>query len=141
MTGTRYLVDTSAVVRFAREPELRGAWRAQFAAGAVAICSITELEFCHSAQSKAHLETMRARLARAYVWVVVPDRVFERALSAQEGLTRRGTHRSAGAVDLLVAATAEAHGMTLLHYDADFLQVAEVTGQSTHWVADPGSVN
>ena len=98
MTGARYLVDTSAVVRFGREPELRGEWRPQFAAGAVAICSITELEFCHSAQSKAHLEKMRARLAAAY-------------------------------------------GMTLLHYDADFLQVAEVTGQSTHWVADPGSIN
>jgi hypothetical protein len=44
-------------------------------------------------------------------------------------------------VDLLVAATAEAHGLTLLHYDADFQTIAEVTGQPVRWVAGPGAVD
>jgi predicted nucleic acid-binding protein len=38
-------------------------------------------------------------------------------------------HRSAGPVDLAVAATAELHGRTLRHHDHDFRQIAGVTGQ------------
>lgn len=55
--------------------------------------------------------------------------------------TERGTHRSASPIDLLVAATAEAHGLSLLHYDHDFVRVAEVTGQQVRWLADPGSID
>ncbi|GAA2690725.1 PIN domain-containing protein [Actinoplanes palleronii] len=58
-----------------------------------------------------------------------------------EALTDRGAHRSAGPVDLLVAATAEEHRLALLHDDADFRQVAEVTGQEVRWVAEAVSVN
>jgi predicted nucleic acid-binding protein len=78
---------------------------------------------------------------QSYAWVVMSDRTYLRAQSVQEGLLDRGTHRSAGPIDLLVAATAEAHGLTLLHYDHDFVQVAEVTGQPVRWLADPGSID
>ncbi|WP_157171757.1 PIN domain-containing protein [Nocardia higoensis] len=54
-------------------------------------------------------------------------------------LTEKGKHRSAGVSDLLIAATAEAHGLTVLHYDRDFETVREVTGQPTQWIAPPGS--
>jgi predicted nucleic acid-binding protein len=70
----------------------------------------------------------------------MPDRIYQRAESVQRSLTERGTHRSAGPVDLLVAATAEAHELTLLHYDSDFLQVADVTGQPVQWLTEPGSI-
>jgi predicted nucleic acid-binding protein len=43
-------------------------------------------------------------------------------------------------VDLLVAATAESHGLALLHYDRDFDRVGDVTGQATQWLAEPGSL-
>jgi hypothetical protein len=33
-----------------------------------------------------------------------------------------------------VAATAEARDLTVLHYDADFKLVAEVTGQHHEWI-------
>ena len=42
-------------------------------------------------------------------------------------------HRSAGPVDLVVAATAELHDLTLLHHDHDFDVIASVTGQATRW--------
>lgn len=42
--------------------------------------------------------------------------------------------------DLLVAATAHRHGVTVLHYAADFDLVAEVTGQAMQWVAPRGSL-
>ena len=140
MSAPGYLVDTSAFVRFAREPELRDAWREQFGAGRIAVCSVTELEIYFAARSKPHRDELETVLHTACTWVVIPDRVFERARSVQDTLIDRGAHRSAGPIDLLVAATAELHGVTLLHYDADFLQIAEVTGQSVRWVAEPGSI-
>lgn len=44
-------------------------------------------------------------------------------------------------MDLMLAATAEAHGLIVLHYDADFVQVAEVTGQPVRWLAEPGAID
>jgi hypothetical protein len=41
--------------------------------------------------------------------------------------------------DLLVAATAEVHGATVLHHDRDFERIAAVTGQPTRWIVPPGS--
>jgi predicted nucleic acid-binding protein len=43
--------------------------------------------------------------------------------------------------DLIVAACAEDHGLTVLHYDADFDHIASVTGQQTMWVVPAGSVD
>ena len=39
----------------------------------------------------------------------------------------------AAAMDLVVAATAELHGLTLLHHDHDFDVVARVTRQPLRW--------
>jgi predicted nucleic acid-binding protein len=70
----------------------------------------------------------------------MPDRVFGRAAEVQAAMTARGTHRSAGAVDLLLAATAELSGLTLVHYDHDFDEIVRVTDQPAAWLATPGSV-
>ena len=59
--------------------------------------------------------------------------VDDRAWRVQEVLTQRGQHRGAGAVDLVVAATAELQGLTLLHRDRDFERIAAVTGQALQW--------
>ena len=63
----------------------------------------------------------------------VHDRAFARAREVQGDLTGKSQHRTAGPVDLLVAATAELHGLTLLHHDRDFDVVAQVTGQPLRW--------
>jgi predicted nucleic acid-binding protein len=42
--------------------------------------------------------------------------------------------------DLLIAASAEAAGCTVWHYDEDFDRVAEITGQPTLWIAPRGSL-
>jgi hypothetical protein len=67
----------------------------------------------------------------------VDDHAYERAWEVQEALTARGQHRSAGAVDLIVAATAELLGLTLLHRDHDFDTVAAITGQAVQWYGSP----
>jgi predicted nucleic acid-binding protein len=48
--------------------------------------------------------------------------------------------RSVGLPDLLVAAVAEREHVTVLHYDADYDLVAEITGQPVRWVVPRGAV-
>jgi predicted nucleic acid-binding protein len=136
-----YLVDTSAFVRLSSEPQLKQAWSDQMAAGRLALCPLTELEILYAAQSMAHRRQLQETFAAFYVWVPISDRAIDRAAVVQADMTKRGMQRSAGAVDLLVAATAEEHRMTILHYDRDFANVARVTGQSVEWVAQPGTVS
>jgi predicted nucleic acid-binding protein len=44
-------------------------------------------------------------------------------------------------MDLIIAAAAEAAGLTVLHYDHDFEHIASVTGQPTEWVSPAGSLD
>jgi predicted nucleic acid-binding protein len=53
----------------------------------------------------------------------------------------RSQHRSVPLPDLLIAACAESAGLALLHYDADFDRIAELTGQDVQWVMPQGSVS
>jgi predicted nucleic acid-binding protein len=56
-------------------------------------------------------------------------------------LIRSGSqHRHFRLPDLIIAATAEEHGATVLHYDADYDRIAAVTGQPAEWVAPRGSL-
>jgi len=51
-------------------------------------------------------------------------------------LTETGKHRSAGPVDLLIAAIAEQQNLTVLCDDRDFETVASVTRQRVRLVTD-----
>jgi predicted nucleic acid-binding protein len=44
-------------------------------------------------------------------------------------LADRGKHRAPSIPDLIISATAELAGLTLLHLDKDFDLIADVTGQ------------
>lgn len=140
MNPADYLVDTSALVRLLRNPDVRTRWEQPVAAGLLAICPLTELEFLYSARSAPDRAWLTEQLRAAYGWLVMPDGIYRRAAEVQAELTARGTHRSAGAIDLLIAATAEVHQLTLLHYDRDFDQIARVTGQPMRWLAPPGAL-
>ena len=48
--------------------------------------------------------------------------------------------RSVKHPDLLIAAAAERTGLTLVHYNADYETIAEITGQPVRWAAPQGSV-
>jgi predicted nucleic acid-binding protein len=134
------LADTSALVRLLRQGAEDLDWDQSIAHGLVGICPITELELLVSARGMTERMKIRESLERSYPSVVMPDRVYERAAEVQELLTQKGKHRGPGAIDLLVAATAELTGRTLLHYDRDFETVAGATGQAAQWLAPPGSI-
>lgn len=133
MTPAQFLIDTSALARMMRPSAVAFGWDQAVAAGLVAVCPITELEFFFSARSAADRASGIADMRAAFGWVPVHDGAFERAWEVQGDLTAKGEHRSAGPVDLVVAATAELSGLTLLHHDHDFDLIAAVTGQPTRW--------
>lgn len=56
-------------------------------------------------------------------------------------LTERGWHRAVPISDLVIAATAQRHGVDLLHYDSDYDLIAQVTGQPTSWVVPRGTAD
>ncbi len=58
-----------------------------------------------------------------------------------EGLAKQGGmhHRRGTHPDLLIAAAAEAAGVTLLPYDSDYEAIAAVTGGLRRWIAPKGS--
>jgi predicted nucleic acid-binding protein len=56
----------------------------------------------------------------------------------QATLAAQSRLREVGMADLLIAAVAERHGLTLLHYDGDFDTIAEITGQDARWVVPRG---
>ena len=65
------------------------------------------------------------------------DGAYERARDVQQMLTETGTHRSTGAVDLLIAAsTAERERLAVLCDDRDYLAIARVTGRSVKLVGE-----
>ena len=51
-------------------------------------------------------------------------------MEVQRLLAERGQHRAPSIPDLLIAATAELAGRTVLHVDKDFELIAELTGQA-----------
>jgi predicted nucleic acid-binding protein len=136
-----WLADTSAVVRLLRDERAYVRWEDMIARRLVAICPITELEILYSARSPADRADLLDDLGEAFGWLAVPDRAYERALAVQAELTARGQHRAPGPVDLLVAAAADLHGVTLLHYDRDFDQIADVSGQAMQWLDEPGTLD
>ncbi|RAY15266.1 VapC toxin family PIN domain ribonuclease [Actinomadura craniellae] len=136
-----WLADTFAVVRLLRDEQAYAQWEDMPAPRLVAICPITELEILYSARSPADRADLLDELGEVFGWLAVPDRAYERALAVQAELTAHGRHRAPGPVDLLVAATADLHGVTLLHYDRDFDQITNVSGQATQWLAEPGALD
>ena len=102
---------------------------------------MVRFELLHSARD---VEEFQERNLQLLVLAQCPISAAEwsRALLVHRELAAlgRSLHRKVGHQDLLIAAAAESAGITLLHYDADFDLIAEVTGQPTRWLAPKGSL-
>ena len=55
--------------------------------------------------------------------------IEDRAVEVRTLLADRGQHRTPSIPDLIIAATAELAGLTILHLDKDFEVIAAITGQ------------
>ncbi|PWE08562.1 VapC toxin family PIN domain ribonuclease [Streptomyces sp. BSE7F] len=132
MSVADFLIDTSALARILLR-QATAEWEQRMGAGLIALCDLTELEVLYSARSAADRVALQERLNH-FTWYGMPDGIYRRARVVQRELTAKGEHRSAGAVDLLVAAVAEEAGLTLLHYDRDFETIARATGQPVRMI-------
>lgn len=135
----RYLADTSAWARAAR-PAVSSRWERLIEQDALAICAPVRLELLYTAPDEAMFARIR-RDVDALPQVVLDSSTGARAEDVQASLVRRGHHRGPTPVDLLVAAAAEASGLTLLHYDRHFDLIVEVTGQPAEWLARRGTLD
>ncbi|WP_175068880.1 PIN domain nuclease [Nocardia vulneris] len=113
------LRDDTAAADFARVTGEPGAL--------VAACHLTALEIGYSARSHADY-VAKLTGQQSLVWLPVTEEVMDRALAVQGILAERGAHRLP-IPDLVIAATAEVHGATVLHVDNDYQTIADVTGQ------------
>jgi predicted nucleic acid-binding protein len=121
-----YLLDTSALWHLFRTPGALRPWEGYIGAGAFRICEPTRAEFLYSARNPAHRDDLADELDALCALAPVPRNAWRWVDTAQYKLTQKGQHRSAGAIDLLVCATAVHHDLTVLHLDDDFTTVARV---------------
>lgn len=135
MTPALYLIDTSGLFRILQD-KLRQAWSDQLAAGIIATCPVVELEFLYSARSLADRLEKQQLLHDLFGWVPMSEPAWERAAEVQQLLTDAGQHRSAGPIDLLIAATAERERLIVLCDDHDFQTIAAITGQPVKLVTE-----
>lgn len=129
MAVTTWLIDKSALTRLGASPDV-ATWSDRIERGLVHISTVTRLEVGFSARSGADLRLVHDRppLALMPVEYLTPA-MEQRAVEVQMLLADRGQHRAPGVPDLLIAATAERAGHSVLHVDKDFELLAAITGQ------------
>ena len=126
---TNWLIDKSALVRLGASPDA-GQWAGRIERGLVRITTVTRLETGYSARSGPDLRAglQRPPLSSMPVEYLTPA-IEDRAIEILALLADRGQHRAPSIPDLIVAATAELAGLTVLHLDKDFDIIAQITGQ------------
>ena len=126
---TNWLIDKSALVRLAASPDA-GQWARRIERGLVRITTVTRLEIGYSARSGPDLRAglQQPPLSSMPVEYLTPA-IEDRAVEVLALLADRGQHRAPSIPDLIIAATAELAGLTVLHLDKDFDLIAQITGQ------------
>ncbi len=124
-----WLIDKSALVRLAASPDA-AEWARRIERGLVRITTVTRLEVGYSARSGPDLRAglQQPPLSSLPVEYLTPA-IEDRAVEILTLLADRGQHRAPSVPDLIIAATAELAGLTVLHLDKDFDVIAEITGQ------------
>jgi predicted nucleic acid-binding protein len=131
MAVTSWLIDKSAYVRLQLgQAANRDEWSARISRGLVRLSTITRLELGHSARSgdAGRRQFASPPLSLMPIEHLTPA-IEDRAFQVQMLLADRGQHRAPSIPDLLIAATAEKAGLTVLAVDKDFDLIAAITGQ------------
>ena len=129
MAAAGWLLDKSAYTCLPAAVDANE-WIERIERGLVHLATVTLLEMGYSARSGSDWAAMMAEPPISLMPIeYATPRIERRALDIQGQLARRGHHRAPSIPDLLIAATAEMAGLTLLHRDKDFSLIAETTGQ------------
>jgi len=133
-----HLLDTSVLTRL-RQPAIRNALEPRTERGELARAGVSDLEIGYSARNAREWDQL-AEALDVFELVETTAEHLRRARQVQRLLAAKH-QRGRKVPDLLVAAAAEARGLTVVHYDNDFDQIAAVTGQSCEWVVPAGTVD
>jgi predicted nucleic acid-binding protein len=133
-----HLIDTSVLTRVS-DPTVRSALESHLTNGTAARAGISDLEIGFSARNEAEWDRLIEAVG-VFPLVETTDVHLRRARHVQRLLAARNL-RGRKVPDLLVAAPAEDQGLIVLHYDADFDFITQVTGQATEWVSAAGTIH
>jgi predicted nucleic acid-binding protein len=134
---TTWLIDKSALVRLGHSPDA-AEWASRIERGLVRITTVTRLEVGYSARSAQDLRAgLRQPPVSAMPAQYLTPAIEDRAAEVLTLLADRGQHRAPSVPDLIIAATAELAGLTVLHLDKDFDLIASITGQPMEWLNVP----
>lgn len=136
----RFLADKSALARLHTTP-VQVVMEPLILAGEIATCAIVDLEILFSARSPVEYSDIQQRRMRSYPNLQITEQVCVRALELQSSLAKRSQHRAVSIPDLIIAACAQVHNVTVLHYDSDFDAVTAVGGPTAQWVVPRGTVS
>jgi len=134
---TSWLIDKSAYARMQMGQAARlDEWNARIERGLVRMSTVTRLELGFSVRSgesgrRAFVIPPLSLMPIEHLTPAMEDRAFE----VQMMLADRGQHRAPSIPDLLIAATAEKLGLTVLAVDKDFDLIADITGQTVETLA------
>ena len=136
---SRYILDTSAAARMSH-PAVAERVAPLIEAGLVATTAALDAEALNSARNPIEYKQLWADRRVAYEYLPTEDGHWQAAVKAQRELARQGRHLAVGMPDLLTAVLAAAHGLTVVHYDADFETAATVVVFEQVWVMPRGSL-
>jgi predicted nucleic acid-binding protein len=135
MASVTHLLDKSAwtQTQYSRDAAVRIADLIR--RGHLALCTMSALEILYSARNADEYNRDHGRLSTMPWFDLAEPR---RAVELQYGLAQRGWHRSS-IPDVIIAATAAEHDLTVMHYDSDYERLAEVAGARQEWVIPRGA--
>ncbi|WP_020385268.1 hypothetical protein [Kribbella catacumbae] len=138
MTESLYLADISAYVCQARSADASQRFQSLLVEGRLATCQMTSLEYLNNAPDTQWYETLWGAL-HGQRRLDVTAEAMDRALSVHRALAT-SQQPTLSLPGLIIAATAELAGYTVLHYDDNYERIAVVTGQPVEWIVPNGSL-
>ena len=134
-----FLLDKSALARWP-EPSVATVLDPLADTNLLFSCPVIELEVRYSARSPREYDELVQRRRLAYRWVESTTAALRLALDWQAVLASKSHLRAVGIADLIIAATAAVHDLTVLHYDKDFEILGDLCSAPHQYVVPLGSV-
>lgn len=136
------LVDTGVWtwVRDRRFPHLAEWFNGLVQDGLVLVCDVVVLELVRLAPNAERAARVADQLAM-FESVAFPNNGWQNVRATQLLLASdNGAHRRTPPIDLVIAETARAASVPLLHYDRDFERIGAVSDLDHRWFVPDGSL-
>ena len=130
------LADTSVFARVDHRP-VRKRVEPLLTRGLIATVDVIELETLRRARNGDHFRILR-QMFDQLEHLDIEARHWHAARELQTRAADASQHRRFSAADLLIAAVARDHRITVLHYDRDFDAAAALAETAVEWVVPAG---